>query len=560
MKKSDLILWFLMALLLTIVYSCKSTEDLPIDTEQVSKVEVIEPSLDEKPIEKIDVIEATPGSASPATEEEYFLDEVVIADDDVTAKTATRVSSKIAVKSAAPMAMSRKVGPYEGTETVRTDYPITKDAPKAGQITAAEWNDLHNWEDWNELLNNQDYNEMQTHWGMYPRSRYSIFVRNDYELPLQDIQVELLAENGTVLWRAKTDNAGRAELWSDINTRDKSFERVNARVIVDGVTHQIKDLKSFAEGVNHLSVDIECQTSSYVDVLFVVDATGSMGDEIAYLQSELSDVIDRSTASNASLSLRTGAVFYRDSTDEYLTQVQPLTDDNQSTLSFISNQKAAGGGDYPEAVDAAMSEALAQDWSEDAVARIIFLLLDAPPHHDPEVLARIQGQVAEAATIGIKIIPITASGINRQTEFLMKFMAIATNGTYVFITDHSGIGNPHLDPVVKDYEVEKLNDLMVRLLYHYTKSNGCNANTPPPTKSITLYPNPATTFLKVATEHPLHSVKVLANSGKLVHSQKDLSAGETTVDLSGLVDGVYTVHCQGDDVDLVQSVVVVHNK
>lgn len=65
---------------------------------------------------------------------------------------------------------------------------------------------------------------------------------------------------------------------------------------------------------------------------------------------------------------------------------------------------------------------------------------------------------------GIKIIPITASGIDKETEFLMRFFAISTNGTYVFITNHSGIGNEHLEPTVGDYEVEFLNDLMVRLI------------------------------------------------------------------------------------------------
>ena len=50
----------------------------------------------------------------------------------------------------------------------------------AGQLTAAEWNDLHNWQDWKDLLANQDYNDMQAHWQLYPRTRYSVFLRNSY--------------------------------------------------------------------------------------------------------------------------------------------------------------------------------------------------------------------------------------------------------------------------------------------------------------------------------------------------------------------------------------------
>ena len=52
----------------------------------------------------------------------------------------------------------------------------------------------------------------------------------------------------------------------------------------------------------------------------------------------------------------------------------------------------------------------------------------------------------------------------------MRFMAISTNGTYVFITSDSGIGNPHLEPTVGEYEVEFLNDLLVRLINKYSES------------------------------------------------------------------------------------------
>jgi hypothetical protein len=45
-----------------------------------------------------------------------------------------------------------------------------------------------------------------------------------------------------------------------------------------------------------------------------------------------------------------------------------------------------------------------------------------------------------------------------------------TNGTYVFITNDSGIGNEHLEPSVGEYEVELLNELLVRLILKYTES------------------------------------------------------------------------------------------
>ncbi|ULQ53845.1 hypothetical protein [Flavihumibacter fluvii] len=93
--------------------------------------------------------------------------------------------------------------------------------------------------------------------------------------------------------------------------------------------------------------------------------------------------------------------------------------------------------------------------------------MDAPPHYDPVVIEEVHKYIATASKKGIKIIPITASGIEKDTEFLMRYFSIATNGTYVFITNHSGIGNEHMEASVGQYDVEYLNNLMVRLIGKY---------------------------------------------------------------------------------------------
>ena len=59
---------------------------------------------------------------------------------------------------------------------------------------------------------------------------------------------------------------------------------------------------------------------------------------------------------------------------------------------------------------------------------------------------------------------MAASGIDKETAFLLRNLGIATGGTYTFLTDHSGIGNPHAEPTVGEYQVERLNDLLVRLI------------------------------------------------------------------------------------------------
>ena len=182
-----------------------------------------------------------------------------------------------------------------------------------------------------------------------------------------------------------------------------------------------------------------------------------------------------------------------------------------------------------------------------------------PPHKDAETLMNLREQTRLAAEMGVKIIPVTASGINRQTEFLMKYMSILTNGTYVFITDHSGIGGSHLDPVVKDFEVEKLNDLMVRLISQYTKDNGCRSNNRDVVSDLEfdMYPNPATKYINVELKEDVDKITIASASGQILYRAKDLEKGVERIDIHGLVSGSYTLQViKGDKRKARQMIVI----
>jgi hypothetical protein len=336
-----------------------------------------------------------------------------------------------------------------------------------GQITAAEWNDLNEWDFWLNLGQNEEFNKAQENWKFYLTERYSFLVKDSKSDPLVDCELTLKNLKGDVLWKSRTDNEGKAELWLNANGGDNNSPTVAVGYMNQEVT--IVDPKPFEEGINEVIFAFEGIRELNADILFVVDATGSMGDEISYLKSELLDVIGRVKDLNAQLSLRVGSVFYRDEGDDFLTRVSPFSTNLNETLGFINNQQAGGGGDYEEAVHTALNTAITQlNWSDNSRARLLFLLLDAPPHYTGPIVNDLNTIISNAAEKGIKIIPISASGVNKDTEFLFRFFAAATNGTYVFITNDSGIGGEHIEATVGDYEVELLNDLIVRLITKYT--------------------------------------------------------------------------------------------
>lgn len=410
---------------------------------------------------------------------------------------------------------------------------IREELPESGQITVGEWNDLHNWRDWVDLLQDESYGIMTERFEIRPTERYSVIVVNQNNAVIANVPVFLLNNKGETIWRAYTDNAGKAELWENAFVDDQ-----NATSIQVG-RHVKDDIVQIDEGSNTFVVQEECSSPQKMDIAFTVDATSSMNDEITYLRSELLDVIQRTQETNSEIDFRLGSVFYRDKNDEYLTRVSPLSDDITKTIEFVSGQNSNGGGDYPEAVDAALEETLKLDWREDAL-KIVFLILDAPPHENEETLKKIKAQIEEAASRGIKLIPVTASGINRETEFLMKFMAILTNGTYVFITDDSGIGNPHLDPVVDDYEVEKLNDCLVRLITQYSKSYSCDAAIKTEHIDVNVYPNPATQFINVKANSVPDKIKIYSANGMMVKSITPQEK-ETRIEMNDFVNGIYTL-------------------
>ena len=212
-------------------------------------------------------------------------------------------------------------------------------------------------------------------------------------------------------------------------------------------------------------------TRRALDLGFLVDATGSMGDEMTFLQSELKDIVRRVRAVEPDLDIRMSVVFYRDRGDAFITKSLPFTRNADDAVSFISGTTADGGGDFPEDMNAGLEAMMRQRWSRDAVPQMLFLLADAPPQQYAGEDYTYHEAIQDAAANGIAIYPVAASGVDKPTEFLFRAMAVMTGGKYVFLTDDSGVGNSHEEPDITGYTVEKLNDLMVREIRSYVATH-----------------------------------------------------------------------------------------
>lgn len=372
------------------------------------------------------------------------------------------------------------VNPGKSTTTKPRSNQTVKDVTKVADpepeplhhlLTAGEINDFSKWKYWTGVASDE-LDGFRKAWGIHPQNRYCVQVMNENGFPLIGCKAVLMDESGNVLWTAMTDNTGKAELWKDIFSESGKKEKVKILLEKDGVYKTIEKPKKINKEVNTVVLDAPVDYSDKVDVMFTVDATGSMGDEIAYLKAELENIIDHFSVENPELELRLGSVFYRCFDNSYVTRKSDFSADISQTADFIKDQYAGEGG--TEAVEEALGVSVEEmDWSKEARAKIMFIILDEPPGEDNEIKTVLKDQVAKAAAEGIRIVPVVASGMSayesdKGLEYLMRSIALATNGTYVFLTDDSGIGNGHTKPSIDDYEVELLNDLIIRLLKQYT--------------------------------------------------------------------------------------------
>ncbi len=348
--------------------------------------------------------------------------------------------------------------------------PMFQPQPGAGQLTAGEWNDNENWNDWVSLYQtHEDWEYYRDAWEVDFDIRHEVIVTAFGE-PLEGAQVTQRGCGNIGVTSAVTDNEGRAYLFLEECGDDMEH---TLEVTYGEVCMTIENVDPTSSGTytvdfeNSSLSSTEISDTDALDLMLMIDTTGSMWDELAYIQMELENVIKRVKEDNANIPVRVSVNFYRDEYDDYIIREFEFTDDIEQVLSDLAAQSADGGGDTPEAVHTALNSAVKEhDWSENTT-KLMFFVLDAPPHSEEQIIDEVNDYVEIAAAQGIRIIPVASSGIDKSTEYLLRTMAFRTGGTYTFLTDHSGIGGSHIEPTIGDYEVEKLNDLMVRVISEY---------------------------------------------------------------------------------------------
>jgi Mg-chelatase subunit ChlD len=177
-----------------------------------------------------------------------------------------------------------------------------------------------------------------------------------------------------------------------------------------------------------------------LEMVFVIDTTGSMGGLIEGAKQKIWGIINEVMQKEAQPRVRVGLVAFRDHGDSYVTKVLPLTEDLDQVYSNLMDYSAAGGGDTPEAVGSALTDGISKaGWSRSrpGLAQIIFLVGDAPPQYnsnEPNVLA-ITAQAAERNMI----VNTIQCGMSVETAKVWQEIAQRGQGKYFAIAQDGGV-------------------------------------------------------------------------------------------------------------------------
>jgi hypothetical protein len=296
---------------------------------------------------------------------------------------------------------------------------------------------------------------------MDPRGRIVVEVTGTSGLPVAGAEVSVSRDGRSVTTiRTTADGTARFHPAFHGESADGSFE---LSVGAESVTADPGSTVRIQAGAEGGSPD-----PLAIDILFLLDATGSMGDEIDRLKTSIDSVAARIASIDPSPDVRLAMTLYRDEGDAFVTATYDFTSDVDAFRGELAMVVADGGGDYPEALDEGLAEALtAPAWRDPAsTIQLVFLVADAPPQVGRQVPVPYPASAVDAIGRGIKIFPVASSESDDQAEAVFRQLAQATGARFVFLSYGAGgaATGGSTDIANTDYEELALDDLIVRLV------------------------------------------------------------------------------------------------
>ncbi|MBI3548372.1 MAG: VWA domain-containing protein [Elusimicrobia bacterium] len=177
-----------------------------------------------------------------------------------------------------------------------------------------------------------------------------------------------------------------------------------------------------------------------VDVVFVLDTTGSMGSLLDAAKKKVWAIANEIAKGRPAPEVRMGLVAFRDKGDTYVTRHFDLTNDLDKVYGNLLSFQADGGGDGPEHVLQGLSDAIeTMSWSRDSKAlKLVYLVGDAPPHFDYPDAPKLEALLERGVRKGL-IFNTIQCGSDSATQDAWRRVARLGEGKYLAIAHDGGV-------------------------------------------------------------------------------------------------------------------------
>jgi hypothetical protein len=296
----------------------------------------------------------------------------------------------------------------------------------AANVRAGEWDDNANYRDYVRWLQETPRGIAR----LDVSNRQFLVVEDAAGKPVPNCQIAITGGQRTV--SLVTTASGRALLFPRAMGLGGGVLAASASCGQAAVQAAIRTDR--IDGVTELKLATErvLPARRTVDLAFVLDTTGSMGEEIDAVKSTIRTVAARLGTDQTDV--RIGLVAYKDRGDAEVTHVYPFSSDLAAFSRSVARIQADGGGDYPEDMQAGLSLAIDQlAWRSDATARLVVVIADAPPHLDYQDERDYADAARRAAGRGIKMFTVAASGMDATGQVVMRQMAQFTGASNLFV-------------------------------------------------------------------------------------------------------------------------------
>ncbi|MFT3765772.1 MAG: VWA domain-containing protein [Minicystis sp.] len=344
---------------------------------------------------------------------------------------ASRGPAAPAAKPAMPARDEGRAYEKKADKSVAAD-PAPPPAPVAvvptPSVKAGEWDDNANYREFQKWIGTEQ--GLQFH-RVDVRDRQFIVVRDAEGKPVPRCTVSIIDERGRKV-ALTTTASGRAILFP--HAEGLAGNDFSAATICQNGTASARFSLAQSDGVVDLKLNTKrvLPATKDVDVAFILDTTGSMSEEIAAVKATLQKVASALQQANARV--RIGLVEYKDRGDPFVTKVYPMSNDIGAFSRQVATIEASGGGDTPESMNEGVHVGLTQlHWSDSAVARLAFVIADAPPHLDYPNDFDYAADMREAAHKGVQLFTVAASGMDALGQVVMRQMAQYTGATNLFV-------------------------------------------------------------------------------------------------------------------------------